>query len=442
VTPGRLRALPITLALVIAGATVVALVLALVVALPPGVAQAQEVGTAAEDLRDNDVTFEDGALTRRELDDLDATASRLQGTDGYFKVVVLAEPVEDFSGADAYATEVRSRLGGRGRVMVVTPDEVAVASNADPADETRRAEQVAADKLNSGGSLAVAASNAAGALGIAGGSTTGSGGDDGGGGGFPWGLVLLFLVPLALLVGFLWWSARRQRERAAAISAASLGEGEAKVREAVDKVANGLLELSDQVDRPDTAEEARHAFSQGAELFTTTQEELEKADTPAELEAVYPKVVEAGWYIDTTRALLAGQPAPPRPEPGELFPRPQYPVGVPAGGDVAGAGDAAGGAGAGAGQVLHPAPAPRPDTHYRRPDLSPWLTAAAMAAMTMLSNRGMSVPRTRPAMNDDMFGSWVGGLPGGPSSNGRSRSRSRGTTVRRPSSSRRGMGRR
>ena len=404
-------------------------------------APGQEVGTAATDLRDNDVTYEDGALTQRELDDLDATTTRLQGTDGYLKVVVLAQRVSDFSGADGYAAAVRSELGGQGRVMVISPDEVAVASNVDTGDETRRAEQVAADKLNGGGSLAAAVANAAGALGIAGGSTAGSGsGDGGGGGGFPWGLLLLIVALPILLLAFLWWAARKQRARAAAMSAADLGAGEAKVRDAVDKVANGLLELSDRVDQPGSPAEARHAFSQGAELFTATQEDLEQADTQAELEAVYPKVVEAGWYIDTTRALLDGQPAPARPEPGELFPRPQYPVGVPAGMGGAGGGDA---------PAPVPASAPSPEPHYRRPDLSPWLTAAAMAAMTMLSNRGMSVPRTRPAMDDNVFGSWIGGLPAGPSANGRARSsgssgrgRGSGGQVRRPSSSRRGMGRR
>jgi len=407
------------------------------VVLAPVVAGAQEVGTAATDLRDNDVTYEDGALTQRELDDLDAAARRLQGTDGYLKVVVLAERVNDFDGADDYAAAVRDELGGRGRVMVISPDEVAVVSNVDPGDETRRAEAVAADKLNGGGSLATAVVNAAGALGIAGGSTTTSDGDDGGGGGFPWGLVLLVALPI-LLLGFLWWAARKQRARAAAVSAAELGAGEAKVRDGVDVVANGLLELSDRVDQPDTPAEARAAFHEAAELFTTTQDELEQADTPAELEAVYPKVVEAGWHIATTRALLDGQPAPAKPEPEELFPRPQYPVGVPAGST-------------GGGEIGTPVPrpAPAPEPHYRRPDLSPWLTAAAMAAMTMLSNRGMSVPRTRPAMDDDSFGSWIGGLPAGPSSNGRARSSrsrtsagDRSTPVRRPSSSRRGMGRR
>jgi hypothetical protein len=386
--------------------------------LVPGVAAGQEVGTAAVDLRDNDVTFEEGALTQRELDDLDAITGRLQGTDGYLKVVVLAERVTDFDGADVYAGRVRDELGGRGRVLVISPDEVAVASNVDPGDETRRAEQVAADKLNGGGSLATAVVNVAGALGIAGGSNTGSASDAGGdgGSGFPWGLVLLLAVPLLVLMAFLWWAARKQRDRAAAVAAADLGAGEAEVRDAVDKVANGLLELADRVDRPDTSADARHAFSQGAELFTAAQEELEDADTPTELEAVYPKVLEAGWHIDTTRALLDGQPAPPRPEPEELFPHPKYPVGVPAGG--------------------------APEPHYRRPDLSPWLTTAAMAAMTMLSNRGMAVPRTRPAMNDDTFGTWSSGLPAGPSSNGRN---GRRAPMRRPSSSRgsrRGMGRR
>jgi hypothetical protein len=191
--------------------------------LAPAVAAgglAQEVGSAADDLRGNDVTFEHSALTQRELEELDATAGRLQGTDGYLKVVVLAERVTDFGGAGDYAGAVRDELGGRGRVMVISPDEVAVASNLDPGDETRQAEQVAADKLDAGGSLATAVSNAAGALGVAGGSTTGSAvgvGDGGGGGdGFPWGPVLLVAVPLLLLLLLLllvlpWRTAREPR---------------------------------------------------------------------------------------------------------------------------------------------------------------------------------------------------------------------------------------
>lgn len=362
-------------------------------ALGPATASAQQVDPAVDDLRDNDVTFEEGALTSSELDELDATVAQLQSRDGYFKVVVLAEPIEDFDNGRDFADRVREGLGGQGLVMVWTPNEVALSSNLDTPEEIDNAEQAAADRINSGGSLASATAAAADALGAHAGGVTA---DPGGGGGVPW-LFLLLVIGIPLLVLWVMWrSARRQRERATALSAEEMGAAETKVRSAVDKVANDLLELADKTDLPDAPAEARAAFSRGAQLFTETQKLLEEADIRPELEAAYGQVIEASWHMDTTRALLAGQPAPPEPELEELFPEPVV-VAAPAG---TSADQLPGGMGA-----------PRPEPQYRKPDMSPWITAAAMAAMAMLSRRGMAQPRTRPPMDDDVFGQWAGGLP-------------------------------
>ncbi len=397
-------------------------------ALGPTAAWAQQVDPAVDDLRDNDVTFEEGALPSSELDELDTTAAQLQSHDGYYKIVVLAEPIEDFSSGRDFADQVREGLGGQGRVLVRTPNEVALSSNVDTPEEIDNAEQAAADRINSGGSLASATGAAAETLGADAGGVTADVG--GGGGGFPW-LLLLLVVGIPLL---LFWvmrrSARKQRERATALSAEEIGAAETKVRSAVDKVANDLLELADKTDLPDAPTEARAAFSQGAQLFTETQKLLEEADTRPELEAAYREVVKAGWHMDTTRAFLAGQPPPPEPEPGELFPEPTVvaaPVGTPAG-QVPGL------------------EAPRAEPQYRQPDLSPWITAAAMAAMAMLSRRGVAQPQTRLPMDDGAFGQWAGGLPPLPSSSGSSGGMfggGRGRVVMPSGRSRgRGMGRR
>ncbi|HET6663370.1 MAG TPA: DUF6676 family protein, partial [Acidimicrobiales bacterium] len=134
-------------------------------ALGPTAASAQQVDPAVDDLRDNDVTFEEGALSSSELDELDAAAAELQSHDGYYKVVVLAEPIEDFDTGRDYADHVREGLGGQGRVLVWTPNEVALSSNLDTPEELDAAEQAAADGINSGGSLAAATGAAAEALG-------------------------------------------------------------------------------------------------------------------------------------------------------------------------------------------------------------------------------------------------------------------------------------
>jgi hypothetical protein len=288
-------------------------------------------------------------------------------------------------------------LGGDGRVMVIAPDEVGLASNVDPAGEVDDAERAAADALNDGKSLTAATTDAADQLGVDGG---------GGGGGIGW-LWILLLIALPLLAIFLLWrAAKRMRQGTEIVSAEQLGNAEATVRAAVDKAANDLLELNDRVDLPDTPAAAKEAFAQGAETFTQAQELLEGADTRPELERAYPTVMEAGWHLDTARALLDGQPAPAKPAAEELFPPVVVASGEPAGGAVS------------SDPAARPAPVPQP--HYRQSGSSPWITAAAMAAMAMLSQRGMRQPQTRPSMDDGAFGSWMGGLPPMPSS-GRSR---------------------
>ena len=366
---------------------------------------AQQVEPAVADLRDHDVTFEDGALSGSELDQLDEATADLQGDGGYYKVVVLGDVVTRFDDARAFGGEVLSGLGGDGRVLVIAPGEVGLASNVDPGDEIDDAEQAAADALNGGKSLTTATEDAAGKLGVDGG---------GGGGGIGWFWILLLIALPLLAIFLLWRAARRMRQGTEAVTAEQLGTAETTVRTAVDKAANDLLELADRVDLPDAPAGAKESFALGAETFTQAQELLEGADTRPELERAYPTVVAAGWHLDTARALLDGQPAPAQPEPDDLFPpvvvtRPS----TPAAGDVEGAGaDATVPAGAVSVGV--------PQPHYRQSSSSPWITAAAMAAMTMLSQRGMRQPQTRPSMDDGAFGSWTGGLPPMPSS-GRSR---------------------
>jgi hypothetical protein len=404
----------------------VAFVVLAATALLASVVGAQESQDAVAQLENENVAFEDGALSNTELGELDEATAKLQDGDGYFKVIVLGEPITRYSDAGTYANSVRTGLGGEGRVLVFAPfdgdeTEVGLSSNLDTSAQVAEAEQAALDDWNGNGSYADATNAAARQL-----SSDVADKAGGGGGGSGLGVFLLILLLLGLAVlGFMWWASRRMQKSAAAASAKEIGVAEAKVRAKVDEVANELLDLADRVDQPGAPAEAKAAFAQGAELFTTTQELLEEADTRPELEAAYPEVVEAGWHMDTARALLDGQPAPAKPEPEDLFPQ----VVVPAASEPA--------------ATTAGFPAPRaqvPEPHYRQPGASPWITAAAMAAMAMLSQRGMSVPQTRPSMDDGAFGSWSSRLPSGPSS-GRDRGRSGGGGVT-SSQRRRGMNRR
>ncbi len=384
-----------------------ALVLLLIVPLGflhPPPAYAQSVQAAIDDLRDFDVTFEEGAISDADLQDLDEAAARLQSDAGVFKVVVLSEEVSDFSSTDAFAEEVLSGLDEEGRVLVYTPDTAAVASNIDSASEQAQAETAAAQSANESDSFAQGALAAMGVL-LEGdlppaAETPPQGndsGDSGGGGLFS--LWWLFGLGGLVLFIFLWWNGTfRSKSSYEDVEAEVLGRGEAKVREAVNRGANAIIKLDEPVNLPDSPRAAQEDYREGSRLFMAIQGELEEADTRPELEAVYPRVLEANWYFESAQARLEGREPPPKPQPEPLFPR----------GEIVREGEAA----APAPQAGAP-PAGQPEGRRRYSDYdeSPWLTDAATIATRMLMSRwGWGGYRSyRRPMGDDDFGRNFGG---------------------------------
>ena len=205
-----------------------------------------------------------------------------------------------------------------------------------------------------------------------------------------------------MLFIFLWWSGTfRTKSGFEDIEAEVLGRGEAKVREAVNRGANAIIKLDERVNLPDSPRAAQEDYREGSRLFMAIQGELEEADTRPELEAVYPRVLEANWYFDSAKARLEGQEPPPKPQPEPLFPR----------GAIIREGEAAP---AGAGQTPQtgaPAGQPAGQRRYSDYDESPWLTDAATIAMRMLMSRwGWGGYRSyRRPMGDDDFGRNFGG---------------------------------
>jgi hypothetical protein len=389
-----------------AAATLAAVVLA------PTVGHAQSVDAAARDLGTHDVTFEKGAVTDQDLADLDSVTAQLQTDGGVTKVVVLAHPVDTSPSARAFAGEVLDALGGRGRVIVFDPQDVGVATNVPgEASKVNSAELAAIDAANRSNSFATGVLAAADTLGVKGaaGSTSGTGGSSGQDLGAPAGstgsiLPVVLLVALVGLVGvgfYLWWSSRK-RKAAAAASSASEAEGEQTVRGEVEAASNLVIDLADRTETPGAPAEAVTAFRDGASEFAALQDDLEAADTRQELEAVYPRLVHARWKLECSKALLDGQPAPAEPTPGPLFPPPPPPPpGAP------------------------PVPS-APEPHYQRhTQHSPWLTDAAITAITVLASRGLararSGPRRQPSDDvwfRDRYGG-AGGRGGGSGGGGR-----------------------
>jgi hypothetical protein len=386
-----------------AAATLAAVVLA------PTVGHAQSVDAAARDLRTHDVTFENGAVTDQDVADLDSVTAQLQTDGGVTKVVVLAHPVDTSSSARAFAGKVLDALGGRGRVIVFDPQDVGIATNvAGEASKVNSAELAAIDAANRSNSFATGVLAAADTLGVKGssGSAPSAGGQDLGAPGGSTGSILpvLLLVALVGVVGvgfYLWWSSRK-RKAAAAASSVSQAEGEQTVRAEVEAASNLVIDLADRTETPGAPAEAVTAFRDGASEFAELQDDLEAADTRQELEAVYPRLVHARWKLECSKAILDGQPTPTEPTPGSLFPPPPPP---PPG--------------------ASPVPS-APEPHYQRhTQHSPWLTDAAITAITVLASRGLASARSSPRRqpSDDVWfrdrygGS--GGLGGASSGGGR-----------------------
>jgi hypothetical protein len=413
----------------------VTMVVGVVLALST-VAHAQSASDAAADLRQNDVTFEDGApgLTQNELNRLDNAAANLQSDEAFFKVVVLASPVDEFSSPREFAEVVLRQLGGTGRVVVFDTDRVGIASNAgDASDEIARAEEVASAETNRTQSYAEGVNAAADVLGVTGGGAgggsgggTGSGSESDSSSGSSTGWIWVVLIIGLLVAGglFLW---SRMKKSKAPESTVSFGEGEMKVRSQQDRAGNLVLELADRVEAPDAPPESKKLFQQGAMEFAELQDDLEQADTRPELEAVYPRIVDAVWKLESAKALVEGQPAPAKPIDEPLFPAPPPPPPMPEGGAPLGAVDV--------GQQYQQVPEP---SGYRGMASSPWLTTAATAALSMLAGRMMAPDRSyRPPADDGMFS---GG--GGRRGSGRRRGGSGGSINLGGGSGGRGMGRR
>jgi hypothetical protein len=382
------------------------LVLALLAALLPGAALAQDAGDAADDLRDYDVTFEEGVLSDNELEELDRIAARLQEDEAFLKVVVLAEPVDSYPSVSAFAEAVLEELGGGGRVLVYDPNSVGVASDVDSAAEVASAEQSARREANESDSYVAGAQAAVAALGGVegtsgdGGGGGGSAGEEPSGGGFSlWSLLVfgaLAFVAYWLFKALAGGGGRRKQD----VGQQALAEGEKKVREAVNRVSNLIIELYDAANRPDAPRPARAAYEEGSRLFVDLQDELEKADTPAELESVYPMLRRAQWRLQVAEALFAGREAPPEPTVEPLFQAPAAAAVTPG---VPGAPTAA------TGQPAPPVSVP--ERHYQGSEMSPWLTQAAMMALGMLMGGmggGWRSPY-RPPMSDWDFGDFTGG---------------------------------
>jgi hypothetical protein len=359
-----------------------AFVTAAAAVLGPAPAGAQDAGDFADALEEEGVVYEDealdsGFLTDDDLAGLESLVDDLDSSEASFDVAVLGSAVTDAPSEQAFAEDVLDGLAGDGRVVVLSPAAIGVASDLDSAAEVERAAEEAERAADDEQSLTAGVEAAAAALGMetaAVGGSSDADGDDGGGGS-AWTWVLVAVVVIAVIGGLFWWSSRRRRRAVAATEAAHVGEGERKVRERVEHASQMIVELAQGIDLAGTPVDAQTAFREGAAAFAELQEELDAADTRPELEAVWPRLVRATWQLDVAKALSQGQPAPAEPAPGPLFPPAVQPGPAPDSGDRI--------------PVPDLGAAPPPPAHYQQYDQSPFRGDSFGKALGILVGMGM-----------------------------------------------------
>lgn len=296
------------------------LTLALLLATVAG-ARAAEAGDVAEAVSTTGGYAEPGSG----VDDgaLDRVAGDL-AAEGH-RVGLIALATTPSGGATIFAEVVLEEVG-TGTVLVVTPDEVGVASAVYNVSAVDRALDLAIDDLRAEPVLglttlanALTGSDVAAPAGSGGGVGTADGGAGSSGPGTGTVLLVLVVVGLGLLV---WRGRRRSRGR----SEARLGEARAQVAERLSTVADRILALDDRVRLADDPA-VESAYVEATATYRSAQDRLETIDDLAGLRALADEVDRARWQLAVVEARLDGRPAPPPPEqrPAACFFDPDHP---------------------------------------------------------------------------------------------------------------------
>lgn len=118
-------------------------------------------------------------------------------------------------------------------------------------------------------------------------------------------IIVVGLVVLAVVV---WqWRARKRTDKT------RIGETRTVIGGQLDAVASDILKLEDEV-RASGNDEALTQYRNATAMYAAAFGELETADTVAELTDLATRLDVAIWQLDTTEALLDGNPLPPKPQ--------------------------------------------------------------------------------------------------------------------------------
>jgi hypothetical protein len=271
---------------------------------------------AADALRDTPIYVDPDAeqpLTDQQVADLrDAISERRAGP---LYIAVLPEDATDEAGGDPGAAlrEMALSVGEPGTYAAVFGNTLRAGSTDGvlPEGEAGKlaAQSVGAEKGN--GSAAVL-EDFVGRVGEAR-AGGGDGGDDDGGGGFPWFLVVVLAVPLALFG----WSRRNRRRR----EQADLAQVKEAARDDLVALGDDIRALDVDVSMPDADEQAKTHYNLAVERYGEAEQAWDAARRPQDMERVSSLLEEGRWAMSAARARFAGEPEPERRAPCFFDPR-------------------------------------------------------------------------------------------------------------------------
>lgn len=285
-----------------------ALAVGLLLALPIS-AQAQSVDEIADELSFRHYYLEEGVDAS--INEMEQLVSDHPG----INFVALTNEVS--AGADSLAADLLETLG-EGTVIVLTPDEVGAVSF----DYQDTAMEDALDAVVStpGGGYRDAFEAFATSL------KSGAVADGTSAGGFPWIVVLVLGVPIAL-IAFVMWRSGRQRKEAAS---ERLEQARQEIRQQMDVVAGQIVSLADDP-RVDQHPDALAHYRAASETYQQAESRLATSATAAALEDLSDDLDRARWELEATDAIVEGRTPPPEPiddKPQPCFFDPTHGAGI------------------------------------------------------------------------------------------------------------------
>ncbi len=118
---------------------------------------------------------------------------------------------------------------------------------------------------------------------------------------------VIIMVGLVVLAAVVWQRGTQKRT-----DKTRIGETRTVIRGQLDAIASDILKLEDEV-RAAGNDEALTRYRNATTMYTAALGELETADTAAELTDLATRLDVTIWQLDTTEALLDGNPLPAKP---------------------------------------------------------------------------------------------------------------------------------